>query len=501
MKFARPARTVVLLSLISTAGRMLAQNTMPTAVVAPTPPMGWNSWDAYGLTITEDQFRANVRVLADRLKPYGWNYAVIDEGWFFFNPQDRPHPEKLIYTIDANGRYVPVATRFPSARNLLIQQPAYAPGVSDLPSPKLIATIGGTSFKPLADWVHAQGLKFGIHIVRGIPRASVERNLPIAGSSFHAADAADTADACPWNPTNWGVKDTAAGQAWYDSLLEQYAAWGVDLLKVDCISNNPYKADEIRMIRRAIDKTGRPMVLSLSPGPTALDHAEEVAGEAQMWRISNDIWDLWTNPRPFPIAVSSQFERLAAWAPSAKPGNWPDADMLPLGELRPSPGDGAPRSTRLTPSEQQTLLTLWSVARSPLILGANLTLIDDATLKLLTNPDVLRIDQTATRSGQVLHSGDILAWTADLPPDLPADLPPALRPAPHSDAAGATTALAIFNTGDGPVTITTSFAAYGLDDVTYRVHDAWSGKSLGKLKSIDNLTIEPHASILWLLKK
>jgi alpha-galactosidase len=245
-------------------GHAVPAQTAPADLVAPTPPMGWNSWDAYGLTITEEQFRANVKVLATQLKPYGWNYAVIDEGWFFYNPQDRPHPDRLHYAIDAYGRYIPVPARFPSAA-LTANQIAPAPP-STAESPKLIATIGETSFKPLGDWVHAQGLKFGIHIVRGIPRASVERNLPIANSALHASDAADTSDACPWDPTNWGVKDNTAGQAWYDSLLKQYADWGVDLLKVDCIANNPYKIDEIRMIRRAIDKTGRPIVRVLQRG-------------------------------------------------------------------------------------------------------------------------------------------------------------------------------------------------------------------------------------------
>src|SRR5947209_20451808 len=88
---------------------------IPSAKVAATPPMGWNSWDAFGLTITEQQFRDNVKVLVTRLKPLGWNYAVIDEGWFFYNPEDRPHPETLKFAIDGNGRYVPVVARFPSA--------------------------------------------------------------------------------------------------------------------------------------------------------------------------------------------------------------------------------------------------------------------------------------------------------------------------------------------------------------------------------------------------
>ncbi len=127
--------------------------------------MGWNSWDAYGLTITEQQFRDNVDVLSKRLKAFGWNYAVIDEGWFLKNPLERPTPDKLTYEIDANGRYIPVVARFPSAMQ------------------------GGmnTGFAGLSTYVHAQGLKFGIHIVRGIPRQSVAQSLPIAGSRYKAA--------------------------------------------------------------------------------------------------------------------------------------------------------------------------------------------------------------------------------------------------------------------------------------------------------------------------
>jgi alpha-galactosidase len=234
------------------------------------------------------------------------------------------------------------------------------------------------------------------------------------------------------------------------------------------------------MIRRAIDKAGRPMVLSLSPGPTALEHAAEVGQVAQMWRISNDIWDYWANPKPFPKSVSSQFETTAAWARFAKPGNWPDADMLPLGELRPSPGDGRARTTRLTPVEQQTMLTLWSMARSPLILGANLTLLDAATLKLLTNPNVIRVDQTSTASRQVGKDGDIVAWTSDL--------------------ADGTEALAIFNVGDLPNAVTEGFSAYGLPAKGYLALDAWTGEALGRVRGVEGVMLAPHASILWILK-
>src|SRR5665213_577960 len=132
--------------------------------VAPTPPMGWNSWDAYGFTIDEASFKANAQVLAG-MKQFGWQYAVIDEGWYMQDPFGKDLAARK-YLYDANGLLAPDASRFPSAAH-------------------------GAGFKPLADWVHEQGLKFGIHLMRGIPRQVVKENLPIAGTSFHAQDAAN----------------------------------------------------------------------------------------------------------------------------------------------------------------------------------------------------------------------------------------------------------------------------------------------------------------------
>jgi hypothetical protein len=482
--------TIIVSALAVTA--MHAQR----ADVARTPPMGWNSWDAYGLTITEPQFRDNVKVLKEKLAPFGWNYAVIDEGWFFENPQDRETPAKLRYALDPFGRYVPVPERFPSAETVMVTRTARTIDPNSPPpaGPKLEATLEETSFAALGDWVHAQGLKFGIHIVRGIPRASVERNLPVQGSDFHAQDVADQTDACPWDPTNWGVKDNAAGQAWYDSLLRQYAAWGVDLLKVDCIADHPYKVDEVRMIRRAIDKTGRPMVLSLSPGPTNLSHAEEVSQLANMWRISDDIWDIWAkDDTKFPQTVKSQFARVAAWERYAKPSDWPDADMLPFGQLRPSPGWGKPRDSRLTQDEQYTQMTLWAMARSPLILGANLTLLDAATLTMLTNKGVIAIDQTSIENAEVLHENGLIAWRAKLP--------------------NGRVALALFNTSDATVQVDRTLADFDVSLAAHcwRLRDVWTGDVLsdgacpGRSGVIPKQRIRrelrPHASLLVVLEE
>ncbi len=429
--------------------------------LAPTPPMGWNSWDAYGFTIDEAQFKANARVLED-LKPYGWTYAVIDEGWYMQNPfGDRLETRK--YLLDGHGLLTPVPARFPSA-------------------------AGGAGFKPLADWLHARGLKFGIHIVRGIPKQAVADNLPIAGSVFRAADAADTKDACPWDDANWGVSDTPAGQAYYDQMMRLYAGWGLDFIKVDCIADHPYKASEIRQIAAAIKKAGRPMVLSLSPGPAQLSHAAELTQYSQMWRIANDTWDGWrfVHQPPdddFPNGLVNAFDSLAKWSGSAGPGHWPDADMLPFGSLEPHPGWGDPRASRLTPDEERAQLTLWAIARSPLILGANLTRLDDVTRTLITNRRILQVDQTA-RGSHPLEN-----------------LPPGFEHARvwvASAGAGRKAAkyVALFNLDNHPASLQATWAQLGAGPGARRALDLWSGRRMAASKAVD-LTLPAHGGAIF----
>jgi hypothetical protein len=436
----------------------------PTAwaqTLAAAPPMGWNSWDAYGLTIDERDFKANATVLAG-LKQLGWTYAVIDEGWYMGNPFATSLAARD-YQVDVHGLLIPAAGRFPSAAN-------------------------GMGFKPLAEWVHAQGLKFGLHIVRGIPKTAVGGNRPIAGSRFHAVEAADPTDTCPWDDGNYGVRDNAAGQAYYDSMLKQYADWGLDFIKVDCIADHPYKAAEIRQIRTAIQRTGRPMVLSLSPGPTQLAHAEEVGQYAQLWRISNDIWDGWSfthkNPKDdFPSGVITAFDNLAQWSPFAKPGNWPDADMLPLGSLMPHPGWGAPRTSRLTQEEQRTQFLLWSVARSPLILGANLTRLDDFTRSLITNKAIIAINQTAVASRPVdrLPAGfaSVRVWIAELASGSPSRQ-----------------VLAFFNLDDKPVTVAVAWEQVGIAGGEHSAQNLIDAAELPAAASLQ-FTLPPHGSVAY----
>jgi hypothetical protein len=428
---------------------------------APTPPMGWNSWDAYGFTINEADFKANAKVLAG-FKDLGWQYVVIDEGWYMENPDGRNLAERK-YLLDAGGILIPVPSRFPSSAD-------------------------GAGFKPLADWVHKQGLKFGIHIVRGIPRDAVKANLPIAGTSFHAVDAADLNSPCGWDDGNWGVADNEAGQAYYDSMLKLYAGWGLDFLKVDCISDHPYRPTEIRQIAAAIKKTGRPMVLSLSPGPTQLEHAAEVAELAQMWRVTNDHWDGWSFPRhsgddEYPFGLRDEFDRLAKWFTYAREGNWPDADMLPWGWLGPHPGMGEPRQSRLTHDEQRTELTLWAIARSPLILGANLTKMDDFTRILMMNKKVIEINQRAQMSRPVMNLPrgfeHVRVWEAFLS-----------APFKNPDY------LAFFNLDDKPVTLHFRWKQFNLSDDSDIADGLFDGISLPTIRTA-KITLPAHGSEIY----
>ena len=358
--------TVTAKNTIGTDTRKIQLETGQT--VCLTPPLGWNSYDCFGDNVIESEILANARYMRDNLLPHGWEYVIVDYRWYdpdaAKKPNDPNSHQDAALTMDRFGRLEPAPNRFPSAAE-------------------------GKGFKPLADTIHRMGLKFGIHIMRGIPRQAVKQNLPIQGSEFHAADAANTASICPWCPDMYGV-DTSklAGQAWYDSILRQYAGWGVDYIKVDDMSA-PYSAGEIEAVRKAIDKCGRAIAFSLSPGDTPIEQAKHVTVQANLWRISGDFWDEWS-------AVSHQFDLIARWQGNGGPGHWPDADMIPLGHL--SVGNrsvGQDRTTRLTKDEQITMMSLWALAPSPLMLGMNLPDNDAWTLSLLTNDEVLAINQDA----------------------------------------------------------------------------------------------------------
>ncbi|MEC3949768.1 glycoside hydrolase family 27 protein [Sphingobium sp. HWE2-09] len=414
------------------------------AALAPRPPMGWNSWNSFATTITEAQARETAAIMADKLLSFGYDIFTVDIQWYEPKASSYSYNAKPKPAMDGYGRMIPAPNRFPSS-------------------------IGGKGFAPLAKAVHALGLRFGIHVMRGIPRAAVEANPPILGTRYRAADIADRASICSWNPDMYGVDMTRPGaQAYYDSLFRLYADWGVDFVKMDDMSR-PYDAHapEIEAAHKAIVATGRPMILSLSPGETPVIRGDHVRRFAQMWRISDDFWDEWP-------MLEAQFTRLENWTPYRGPGSWPDADMLPLGRL----ALGA-RDTRFTPDEQRTLMTLWAIARSPLIMGGDLRHLDSATLALLNNREVLAVNQASSGNCPHFVADGTRVWSA------------------VADG-GTGRYLAMFNTGSKVREVGVRLRDLGLAGPV-AVRDLWEGKALGRQAERVSAMLPPHGCVLYRL--
>jgi alpha-galactosidase len=349
---------------------------------ASVPPMGWNSWDCFGPTVTEQEVRANADYMAVHLKAAGWEYIVVDIRWYVENDKAHGYNETdPVMSIDEYGRLVPAVNRFPSS-------------------------AGGKGFRPLADYIHGLGLKFGIHIMRGVPRMAVERKSPVLGTTLTAGDIYTATNASAWLRDMYTVDAGKAGaQEYYNSLFKLYASWGVDFVKVDDISS-PYHEDEIEMVRKAIDRCGRPIVLSLSPGPTPLEEAKHVGTHANMWRIIGDFWDNWTQ-------LEEHFSLFETWTPLMRPGHWPDGDMLPLGRIGIRAEQGDPRMADFTKDEQRTLMSLFVICRSPLMFGGNLPDNDRFTLDLITNKEVLSVLQNSRNNRLLSDDRERVAWIAD----------------------------------------------------------------------------------------
>ncbi len=414
------------------------------------PPMGWNSWDCYGAGVTEDELLGNAEFMRDRLKQYGYQYVVCDIQWYEPAAKGNVYNNFADLCMDEYSRLIPAVNRFPSSAN-------------------------GAGFKPIADKIHSMGLKFGIHIMRGILRQAVHRNTRIYGTTARARDIASQFSLCPWNTDMYGVDTEKRGaEEYYDSLFKLYASWGVDFVKVDDIANtefspqNPYSAEkEIEMIRAAIDRSGRDMVLSLSPGPAPLNKAEHLSENANMWRISGDFWDRWDK-------LLNMFSLCEKWYPYVKDGSFPDCDILPLGKLcidGSYMGDMG-RDSGFTKEEQKTMMTLWAVFRSPLFFGGELRLTDNYTLSLVTNPEVINVNQNSEKPLFVYNKGGIAVWQTKIEN---------------------CTAVAVFNLSDEEKHYKLSFSDLGIENVR-AVRDLWARKDIPKCENDVAVSLKPHSS-------
>ena len=418
---------------------------------AQTPPMGWNSWDCYGSSVTEAEVKANTDYMASNLKPFGWEYIVVDIRWFVENDKaggyNQTDPR---YVIDKFGRYLPALNRFPSA-------------------------AGGQGFKSLARYIHGKGLKFGIHIMRGIPTLAVKEKMQIKGTKYTADQIYSTAMQCEWLKDNYTIDATKPGaQEYYDSIMELYASWGVDFIKIDDLSR-PYHQGEIELIRKAIDKTGRPIVLSTSPGETPIAKADHVQEHANMWRMVDDVWDTWPH-------ITHLINVAQPWAPFIKPGTWPDCDMIPLGRISIRGERGGDRLSRLTKDEQQVLMTFFTIFRSPLMFGGDMPSLDPFTTSLITNKAVLKMHAESTDVKFLFNDGEKVAVTS-------------------RNAKTGQRYVALFNLSDKPDQreVSVKLSDLGMKKLS-EVTDLWTGSRVANDGKQIAVALKPHSCILYAIK-
>ncbi len=426
--------------------------------LALTPPMGWNSWDCYGAAVNEEQLIGNADYMSKHLKDYGWEYIVCDIQW------SEPTADSYYYHnfaplyMDEYSRLIPAPERFPSS-------------------------AGGKGFKPIADYVHSLGLKFGIHIMRGIPRQAVHQNAKTITDGVTAKDIAQQYSICPWNTDMYGINPDAKGaQEYYDSVFALYASWGVDYIKCDDIANteflkdNPYSARrEIEMLRKAIDNCGRDMVLSLSPGPAPVWEHEHLAANANLWRMTGDFWDEWSK-------LYAMFERCYAWQEYVQPGAWHDCDMLPIGRIQKTEKLEKYRNryTRFTEDEQITMMTLWGIFRSPLMIGAEMRENDEFTLSLLQNRELIDMLKNSSGARQFSRNetdgkGEII-WTSK---------------------GGCCKYVALFNTDDKIRNIAFDVTDIAMGGVDYSVWDMWKHEEYTVTDGAFSAEVNSHGARLF----
>ncbi|MBC7889714.1 MAG: glycoside hydrolase family 27 protein [Ferruginibacter sp.] len=442
--------------LIMAAGFFITATDNAFSQVAQTPPMGWNSYNCFGSAVHEDEVKANADYVAKHLKKFGWQYVVVDFLWSYDNPvgskignpyqmqlQDGSYVPWL--TMDEWGRLVPHSHKFPSA-------------------------FGGKGFKPLSDYVHGLGLKFGIHVMRGIPRQAVWSKSPVLGANGITADMiADTSSKCTWMNHMYGLDMSKPGaQEYLNSILKLYASWEVDFIKVDDIAR-PYHTAEVEGYEKAIEKSGRSMPLSISPGETALSATNHVKQHTSMWRMADDFWDNWE-------MILHMFNYAKSWEGTGAPGHWPDCDMIQIGKLSKRGPVGPERYSRFNEDELYTHMNFWCLYRSPLMLGGNLPENRALELKLFTNEEVLAVNQQGENPRQLYKKDGSMVWVSQV-------------------SGSKDMYIGLFNISDSAQEVAIAFADLKWKGVV-KVRDLWKKTNLGEFKKKYTQKINAHGSVL-----
>jgi hypothetical protein len=426
-----------------------------------TPVMGWSGWSFLRMGANASQVEGEARaLLSTGLAAAGYRYVDIDDGWY-----QCPGPQGP--DVDANGRWVVNTANYPE-----------------------VGSENG--IKALAAYMHSRGLKFGIYETAGISSQAVAENTPILGTSETADQIATTTPQDNYNcggmmRINYGA---AGAQAYVDSVVDELASWGVDYIKLDGITDQ--NGPDIEAWQHAIQQSGRPMVLDATEGSFTTKLAPTLDQYANQWEFSPDIeingpdegLASGCNTAPytgcrsvFPLtgypSWDDRFDAVAKWQPYGGPNGFNDYDSIEV-------GDGSADSG-MSPAASESQISLWSLGSAPLILGGDLSGsvanaygtsagLTPTDLRLLTNAQVIGVDQDAIDASRITHVGT--------PGSKPGDQVFA-KVEPGGDAI-----IGLFNTttelGSKPVTISTTAAEIGLpaDTEGYEVQDLWGGQSV-----------------------
>jgi alpha-galactosidase len=430
-----------------------------------TPPMGWNSWNTLEFRATEADIKNVADYMSENLLEYGWEYVVVDAGWYY-PPEITCNDgtmNRIPQQIDEFGRLVPDVNKYPGSAN-------------------------NKGFKELADYIHSKGLKFGIHIMRGIPWNAAASNLTVKGSDYKSSEIAVTENTSQRNASMYGIKDYKSAKAYYRSLIELYSDWGVDLIKADDMILPLYE-HELNALADAIKEINPDIVLSLRPGKANIAAAQNLSKNSEMWRFSYDFGDDWEYVVP-------KFQLLKDGIPCMSYGMWPDADVLPLGKLRKNgrhecvasllkdePGNRFDEYSRLTPDEMYTVMTLWIISKSQLMLGGYLPEYDELSNKLITNKKAIKVNQLSKSSKEVYNRDNIVVWKAS------------------GVDSQETTFLAVFNLSDKNREIKIKLEELGYGNDLFRAQDIWQNKNLGILLYAVDFEINGHGAKFFELIK
>ena len=385
-----PARARILIAMLSVllASSLLAAQEKP---LAPTPPMGWNSWNKFGCNVSEDLIRQMADAMVKSgMKDAGYQYIVIDDCW---------QVER-----DSSGNIVPDPKNFPSG------------------------------IKALADYVHSRGLKFGVY--------------SDAGSMT-----------CAKRPGS-------LGHEYQDAL--KYAAWDVDYLKYDwCHTSTQDARASYALIRNALNATGRPIVLSICEWGTAKPWLWGKAVGGNLWRTTGDISDKWETKEKDSLGMLNILDLQNGIETYAGPGHWNDPDMLEV-------GNGG-----MTTEEYRAHFSLWSILAAPLIAGNDLRDMKPEIHDILTNKEVIDVNQDplGSEGRRVVKDGDLEVWAKQM-----------------QDGSRAVVLLNRSATGKE---ISFSWENLGYPNhLNARVRDLWQARDLGQFKEKFSTAVAPHSAVM-----